>query len=90
MPIKKKKDELMPGTTIECESGKCLAYYEHRTDIIANGENEKDAIENLRSLYRSVVAYEKKEGVEHEDDDKPLAIPPHFIVKSFKDKLVHH
>lgn len=41
--VKKKKGELVPGTIVKCESGRFIAFYEHRTDIIANGENEVDA-----------------------------------------------
>ena len=56
--FKKKKGELMPPTIVECKSGSYLAYYEHRTDIIANGENEKEAKKNLKNLYAMVQEHE--------------------------------
>ena len=56
--LKKKKGELMPPTIVECKSGSFIAYYEHRTDIIANGENEKEAKRNLKELYSMVQEHE--------------------------------
>ncbi len=46
--IIKKKGELVPGTIVKCDSGRFIAFYEHRTDIIANGENELDAKKILK------------------------------------------
>ena len=60
MPLKKKKGELVPGTVIECKSGRYVAFYEHRTDIIANGENETGARKNLRKMYEIVRKHEEK------------------------------
>lgn len=45
---------------IKCESGGFIAFYTHRADIIANGENKKDAIKNLRIMYKIVIDSEKK------------------------------
>ncbi|HRO48149.1 hypothetical protein [Agriterribacter sp.] len=57
----KKKDELVPGTAIKCESGRYIAFYEHRTDIIANGDNEIEAKKNLKEMYTAVTQFEKSE-----------------------------
>lgn len=83
---KKKKGELVPGTLILCDSGMVIAYYEHRTDIIANGENEKDARKNLRKLYDLAVNHEKENGEEPKDDD-PLPLPGNFDTKKFVEKF---
>lgn len=84
--FRKTKNELVPGTLIKCKSGRYIAFYEHRTDIIANGENAVDARKNLRELYEMVIEQEKEEGVIHEDDDK-LELPITYHTKSFKEKL---
>lgn len=47
--------------TTKCESGRYLAYYEHRDDILANGDTEIEAKDNLVTLYASVVDYEVAE-----------------------------
>ena len=78
----KKKTELVPGTLIKCESGRYLAFYEHRTDIIANGENEKDAKENLRKMYAVI---KKHEGEQLEKS--AVKLPENFTAKHFTDKL---
>jgi len=80
--LKKKKGELVPGTIIKCESGGYIAYYEHRTDIIANGENEVDARKNLRLMYEIVKQHEQ------EDKEKPtLKLPPTFNAKRFNEQI---
>ena len=84
--LKKRKSELVPGTLIKCKSGRYMAFYEHRTDIIANGENAVDAKKNLRELYEMVIEHETAEGGKHEDDDK-LVLPDSFTKTSFKVKL---
>ncbi len=78
----KKEKFVVPGTLIECESGRYLAYYEHRTDIIANGENEKDAMKNLKKMYKIIQAGEGKGS-----DSKPIDLPTATKIKSFTDKL---
>lgn len=84
--FRKTKGELVPGTLIKCKSGRYMAFYEHRTDIIANGENAVDARKNLRELYETVIAHETEEGLTHEDDDT-LIVPEHFSKTSFREKL---
>jgi len=84
--LKKKKGELIPGTVIECKSGRFLAYYEHRTDIVGNGENEPDARKNLRELYEMVMEREEEEGEPHEDDDQ-LSLPAYFIKRPFLERV---
>ena len=79
---KKKKYEMVPGILIQCESGGFLAYYEHRTDIIANGENEKEARKNLKKMYAVVKKHEDTEVENH-----PLVLPKAFKTKSFTEKL---
>jgi predicted RNase H-like HicB family nuclease len=53
-----KTKSLVPGTIIKCESGRYLAYYEHRQDIIANGDTESEARQNLKMMYETVRQYE--------------------------------
>ena len=80
--IKKKKGELVPGTIVKCESGRFIAFYEHRTDIIANGENEINAKKNLKIMYEIIKEHEKAEM------EKPsLELPKNFNTKPFKEKL---
>lgn len=80
---KKSKGELIPGTIIECKSGRYIAFYEHRTDIIANGENEKDAKKNLKKMYSIVIKHEeKKKAIQN-----TLVLPKSFKTKSFTEKL---
>ena len=46
---------------IKCESGSYLAYYLHRSDILANGETEKEALDNLKEMYEVVIEFEKND-----------------------------
>ncbi len=59
--FKKKSKELVPGTIIKCESGRYVAYYEHRTDIIAHGQTELEVRKNLKTMYEVVKNYEASE-----------------------------
>lgn len=81
----KKERFEVPGTIVKCQSGRYLAYYEHRTDIIANGENETDAKKNLKKLYESVIKHEQSE--EDENAKKALKLPKKSVSKSFTEKL---
>ena len=81
--LKKKKNELVPGTTIECKSGVFIAFYEHRTDIIANGENEIDARKNLRKMYTAVI----KQETEEETEKNAIKLPKSYKTKRFVEKL---
>jgi hypothetical protein len=78
----KKERYTVPGTLVKCQSGRYLAYYEHRTDIIANGENEKDAMKNLKKMYVTIKKNEDKES-----DEKPIELPKATKTKSFSAKL---
>jgi predicted RNase H-like HicB family nuclease len=78
--IRKSKNELVPGTIIECKSGRFIAFYEHRTDIIANGENEADAKKNLKKMYETVTKHEAEENT-------VLKVPKSYKTKSFTEKL---
>lgn len=78
----KKKYELAPGTLVKCQSGGYLAFYEHRTDIVANGENEKEALKNLRIMYKIVTQEEKQES----EKDAPQ-LPPNTKTKAFTGKV---
>jgi len=80
-PLAKKIKEPIPGTIVQCQSGRYIAFYEHRTDIIANGENERDAKKNLKEMYKIV----KK--LEEEEDEKPLDLPKNFLSKKFTEKI---
>lgn len=82
--IPKKKYKNYPGLTVECKSGRYLAFYDHRTDIIAHGENEVEAKKNLKKMYDVVMAYEKKE--EEEKNDEPK-LPSSFKTKRFTEKF---
>lgn len=83
MPIRGKKEKFtVPGTVIECKSGRFLAYYEHRTDIIANGVSEIEAKKNLKQLFAIV----KK----NEDGDCPppaVKLPVKVKTKKFVERL---
>jgi hypothetical protein len=78
----KKERYTVPGTLVKCQSGRYLAYYEHRTDIIANGENETDAIKNLKKMYNVI-----KKNEETESDTKQVVLPAHTKTKSFSETL---
>lgn len=49
------------GTTIKCQSGRYLAFYEHRTDIVANGDSEIEAKKNLKEMYAEIMEHEEAE-----------------------------
>ncbi len=82
MLTKKKEKFTVPGTVIKCASGRFLAYYEHRTDIIANGDSEREAKANLKKLYDVV-----KKNEQQEQPPIPLKLPPHTSKKYFSEKL---
>ena len=84
---KNKKSELVPGTIIECKSGRYIAFYEHRTDIIANGESEKDAKKNLKKLYTVVKKHEEEEEKEKEKEQKALSLPKTYKIKTFTETI---
>ncbi|MGC4037036.1 MAG: hypothetical protein QM764_13845 [Chitinophagaceae bacterium] len=77
------KKHSYPGILVKCESGRYLAYYDHRTDIMASGENEKDAKKNLKKMYKSVMEFEEQNGNEKEDND----LPPNVKTKKFVEKF---
>ena len=79
---KKRRSELVPGTVIQCESGRYIAFYEHRTDIIANGENELDARRNLRLMYNTVIKFEQSES-----ETPSINIPANYQSKKFTEKI---
>lgn len=57
---------LFPPFTIvfqECKSGRWLAWYQKRSDIIANGDTKEDVEKNLIELYKSVIEHEKTDPV---------------------------
>ena len=86
--IRKNKSELAPGIAVECESGSYIAYYEHRTDVIANGKNEMDARKNLRKMMKTVLEFEKEEQDEADNSKKKSNdLPPHAQTKHFTDEI---
>jgi hypothetical protein len=80
----KQRFKNVPGTFIECQSGRYIAFYETRTDIIASGDNEIEARKNLKKLYSMVLKHEK-EAEEAEKDDSELL--KNFKTKKFVEKL---
>jgi hypothetical protein len=72
----------VPGTIVECKSGRYLAFYEHRTDIIANGDSEIEAKKNLKKLYNLV---KKNENIEF--NNVPIKLPKAVKTKDFVEKL---
>lgn len=82
MAAKKKIAAQVPGILVECKSGRFIAYYEHRTDIIAHGENEKDAKKNLKKMYETVRKHE-----ESESENQDLVLPKNYHKKHFSEKL---
>lgn len=83
MKDKSLKKNVFPGVIVECKSGRFLAYYEHRDDVMASGENERDAKKNLKSMFNAVMAYEKKEGIDREPD----ILPDNTKTKKFLHKI---
>ena len=47
-------------TIVACKNGGYVCFFNHRSDIISNGETIDDAIYNLNIMYRSVILYESK------------------------------
>lgn len=74
----------VPGTFIECQSGRYIAFYETRPDIIASGDNEIEARKNLKELYKMVLKHEKEEAEEDKDD---MELLKNFKTKKFVEKL---
>lgn len=79
----KNKGELAPGILIECKSGRYLAFYEHRTDIIANGENKREAKKNLKEMYKAVLDFEQEEA----EKIASIKLPSEFKTSQFTEKL---
>lgn len=55
----RKQNGVVPAKITKCQSGRFLANYEDRDDVIANGDTESEAIENLGTLYESVIKHEQ-------------------------------
>lgn len=72
-----------PGVLVQCESGRFLAYYDHRTDIMASGENEKDAKKNLKEMYKAVINYETEKGIVGGKEDLPPNAKTRRFVENF-------
>ena len=81
--IKKRRYKNAPGLTIECKSGRFLAFYDHRTDIIAHGDNEVEAKKNLKKMYADVMKFEKEE----EEKKEEPGLPAGLKTKRFTEKL---
>lgn len=81
--IKKRRYKNAPGITVECQSGRYLAFYDHRTDIIAHGDNEVEAKRNLKKMYDIVTKQEKEEEEKKEEPDLPAS----FKIKRFTQKV---
>jgi hypothetical protein len=79
--LKKERFEV-PGTIVKCQSGRYLAYYEHRTDIIANGDSEKEAKKNLKKMYAII-----KKNEETDLTKEKIKLPPNYKTKPFSEKL---
>lgn len=77
------KKQSYPGILVECKSGRFLAYYEHRSDIMASGENEKDAKKNLKKMYKTVMDFEKDQGIDRESNDLPSDTKTKKFVEKF-------
>ena len=77
-----KAQSLVPGTIIKCESGRYLAYYEHREDIIANGDTESEAKQNLKMMYETVRQYELGQR-----ETTHTKLPVTYKAKKFTEKL---
>ena len=82
--ITKRRFKNVPGTFIECQSGRYVAFYETRPDIIASGDNEVEARKNLKKLYDMVLQHEKEE--EEADKEDPELLKK-FKTKKFVEKL---
>ncbi len=80
--LKKAKKHKYPGITFETKAGRYIAFYDHRTDIIASGENEKDALKNLKKMYKAVMEHEEEE----ENEKPPLKLPDNVVPKRFVEK----
>lgn len=74
----------VPGTFVECQSGRYIAFYETRPDIIASGDNEVEARKNLKELYNLVLKHEKEEAEAEKEDSELLK---KFKTKKFVEKL---
>lgn len=84
MAAVKKENFEVPGTVVKCQSGMFLAFYEHRTDIVANGNNEREAKKNLKKMYKIIKDCEDKE---NEEENVKLKLPSSYKTKPFKEKL---
>ena len=82
--VRSKRYKTFPGILIHCKSGRYFAYYEHRTDIVANGDNEKEVKKNLKEMYKMITQVEKEEEQQKEDADQ---LSKSFKTKSFTEKL---
>lgn len=83
-PKRYKKITSIPGVIIEAKSGWFVAYYEHRTDIIANGENEREVKKNLKEMYDAII---KSEEEEESEKKTSAALPKEFKTRHFTQRL---
>lgn len=66
----------------ECKSGRWLAWYQNRSDIIANGDTKQEAEDNLKTLYKSVVPFSYKAIIAHENFIKETILPDSVIIET--------
>ena len=80
-PLSNKKYDLFSATVILCQEGGFIAFFEHRSDIIANGDTEKQVLKNLKTMYLSVLKDEKDGYTEKPVEDIPLELPADWKTK---------
>jgi predicted RNase H-like HicB family nuclease len=79
-----KKITSIPGIIVECKSGWFVAYYEHRTDIIANGENEREVKKNLKEMYEDLIRFEEEEAEKKTSATLPKGLKTRHFTQRLK------
>jgi len=80
--IKRKIYKNAPGVIVQCKSGRYLAFFEHRTDIVASGDSVLEAKKNLKQMYKVVMKHERDE-----EANDGIVLPKDFKTSKFVEKI---
>lgn len=87
-PLSKRIYDLFSATVIFCQSGRFVAFFNERSDIIANGDTEKEVLNNLRKMYRIALQAEKDGIYEKPTVDNPIVLPEDWKTKQSVVKIL--
>jgi predicted RNase H-like HicB family nuclease len=82
-----KSGYIVTGTIVLCAPDYFFAFYDHRSEMTANGETVEECLRNLREMYEYVLREEERGKKQKPQADLPLQLPADWNVKKFTDTV---